>query len=157
DYRKLPLEIRGLFNVADPDYLSDVFENVKPLVTQRDGPDCEEPDGPVDQLGIFIERGIEVPDDGEDNDSEEPVRGGRGFHNTIHEYLGSREGRSAAGAEMNKLRKSLFNDYFWSLHLWIDGQYGRLLENLGQRFETGAQAPGDPMDTMKKSMHDRMR
>ena len=64
---------------------------------------------------------------------------------------------SAAGAEMNKLRKSLFNDYFWSLHLWIDGQYGRLLENLGQRFETGAQAPGDPMETMKKSMHDRMR
>jgi hypothetical protein len=58
---------------------------------------------------------------------------------------------------MNSLRKSLFNDYFWSLHLWIDGQYGRLVENLGQEFETSREAPGDPMDAMHKATHDRMK
>jgi hypothetical protein len=43
-----------------------------------------------------------------------------------------------------------YNDYFWSLHFWIDGQYGRLLENLGSPFETSRLAPGDPMDAMKQ-------
>jgi len=104
-------------------------------------------DRPGHGLGRIIEPGLK---------SGPP--GGRGFHNSIHEYLGSRERKSATGAEMNKLRKSLYNDYFWSLHLWIDGQYGRLLENLGKKFDTGRQAPGDPMDTMHRdttAMHKR--
>ena len=42
---------------------------------------------------------------------------------------------------MNKLRNSMFNDYFWSLHLWIDGQYGRLVELGGQRLETDGLDP----------------
>ncbi|HMC62236.1 MAG TPA: hypothetical protein VKJ01_23780, partial [Candidatus Solibacter sp.] len=99
--------------------------------------DADRNDGPVDMLGRFIERGV-----------EEGPPNGEGFHNTIHEYLGAREGKSATGAEMNKLRNSLYNEYFWSLHLWIDGQYGRLLENLGGKFETSPQAPGDPMAMM---------
>ena len=66
---------------------------------------------------------------------------GSGFHETIHEYLASREGRAAQGAEMNKLTNSRFNDYFWSMHLWIDGQYGRLLENARQPFDTSALDP----------------
>jgi hypothetical protein len=139
--KELPPEIRSLFSYADPDYLRDVFAEVKKRVEVHDaggsGEDANRNDGPVDTLGRFIERGV-----------EKGVPRGEGFHNTIHEYLGAREGRSATGAEMNKLRNSMFNDHFWSLHLWIDGQYGRLLENLGEEFETSPQAPGDPMAAM---------
>jgi hypothetical protein len=163
--RDLPLEIRSLFSYADPDYLRDVFAGVKKRVEVHaaggSGGDANRNDGPVDKLGRFIERGV---------DKGSPH--GEGFHNTIHEYLGAREGKSATGAEMNKLRNSLFNDHFWSLHLWIDAQYGRLLENLGEQFETSAQPPGDPMAvmamgssmgsmpttaSMQKAMHRRMR
>jgi hypothetical protein len=129
-YQLLPQEIRGMFSVTDPQYLSQVFAGVHDR-TRADGRDA------VDQLGMFIERGVE-PD--------EEVHG-EGFHNTMHEYLGSREGKSAAGAEMNKLRNSLFNEYFWSLHLWIDAQYGRLLVHLGERFDTSPLDPEMAMGT----------
>jgi hypothetical protein len=138
DLKELPTEIRALFSFADKNYLREVFAGVKERVevnaAREKGDDPYRDDGPVDELGKFIEQRV--------NAGEPP--NGRGFHNTIHEYLGSREGVSATGAEMNKLRNSLFNDYFWSLHLWIDGQYGRLLENLGVPFDTSALAPGDP-------------
>jgi len=150
DPKKLPQEIRALFSYADKKYLEQVFRGVTALVAApASGGDPYRDNGPVDKLGAFIERGV----------PSGPPRG-RGFHNTIHEYLGSREGRSATGAEMNKLRKSLFNDYFWSLHLWIDGQFGRLLENLGAPFETGPEQPGDPMAdmaAMRMATHGRMK
>ena len=69
------------------------------------------------------------------------VRPANGFHDTMHAYLAAREGKAAQGAEMNKLNDSRFNDYFWSLHLWVDSQYGRLLEKLRQTFDT---TPLDP-------------
>jgi hypothetical protein len=149
DPKALPQEIRALFSYADGHYLHDVFDGVKRLVETAGGErgeDAYRDDGPIDKLGRFIEAGA----------PSGPPKG-RGFHNTIHECLGSREGRSATGAEMNELRHSLFNDYFWSLHLWMDGQYGRLLENLGEKFETGREEPGDPMDAMQKAMHGRMK
>jgi hypothetical protein len=137
DPKELPTEIRALFSFADKNYLRDVFTGVQERVevdaAHEKGDDPYRDNGPVDELGKFIERGVK---------SGAPH--GRGFHNTIHEFLASREGRSATGAEMNKLRNALFNDYFWSLHLWMDGQYGRLLENLGSPFETAPLAPGDP-------------
>ena len=59
----------------------------------------------------------------------------------MHEFLAAREGRAAQEAEMNKLNYSRFNDYFWSLHLWIDGQYGRLLEKRKLEFVTSELDP----------------
>ena len=130
DYHQLPQEIRGMFSETDPQYLAEVYAGV------QDRTKAEDRDA-VDKLGMFIERGV---------DPNEKVHG-EGFHNTTHEYLGSREGKAAAGAEMNKLRNSLFNDYFWSLHLWIDAQYGRLLQHLNQPFETSALSPDMAMST----------
>jgi hypothetical protein len=127
-FQNLPQEIRGMFSETDPNYLGQVFEGVQTRVHAAAG-------DAVDKLGIFIERGVE---EGKRID-------GAGFHNTIHEYLGSREGKAAAGAEMNKLRNSMFNDYFWSLHFWIDAQYCRLLQYLGQPVDT---SPLDPRDAM---------
>jgi hypothetical protein len=130
DYRLLPQEIRGMFSETDPQYLSLVFAGVHDRI-------AEDKKDPVDELGRFIERGVETG---------EEVRG-EGFHNTMHDYLGSREGKAATGAEMNKLRSSMFNDYFWSLHLWIDAQYGRLLQHLNQPFDTSPLYPEMAMGT----------
>ena len=138
DPAKLPHEIVGLLKVTDPEYLNLVFEGVQRLVE----PNEKRLGDAVDDLGRFIEIGVEP--------GERPD--GSGFHDTMHEYLGAHERRSAQGAEMNKLGASRFNDYFWSIHLWIDGQYGRLLEKRGQKFDT---SPLDPktidMCTAKKA------
>jgi hypothetical protein len=122
----LPHEIVGMFKVTDPEYLGLVFAGVKRLVETKVG----KVDDAVDKLGRFIERGVKTgqPD-------------GSGFHDTMHEYLAAREGRAAQGAEMNKLTKSRFNDYFWNLHFWIDAQYGRLLEERKEKFETSGLDP----------------
>jgi len=120
DPTKLPREIIGMFAVSDPDYLGLVFAGVKKLVAATDG----SVNDAVDALGRYIEMGVmSGPPDGS------------GFHNTMHAYLASHEGRAARGAEMNRLAASRFNDYFWSLHLWIDGQYSRLLANRGQQVD----------------------
>ncbi len=131
DPTKLPHEIIGMLKVTDPEYLGLVFAGVKRLIK----PNEKKVDEAVDSLGRFIEQGVKAgkPD-------------GSGFHETIHEYLAAREGMAARGAEMNKLRNSRFNDYFWSLHLWIDAQYGRLLEKRGEKFDTS------PLDPEKTSM-----
>jgi hypothetical protein len=126
DPGKLPHEIIGMLKVTDPEYLGLAFSGVKRLVETYDGTVNDA----VDALGIFIEHGVK---EGEPN--------GSGFHETIHEFLAAREGRAAVGAEMNKLNNARFNDYFWSLHLWIDAQYGRLLERRGQSFDTAELDP----------------
>jgi hypothetical protein len=126
DPGSLPHEIVGMFLITDPDYLDLVFAGVKRLIE----PNNAKVDDAVDELGRFIEQGVKSgPPDGS------------GFHDTMHAYLAAREGRAAQGAEMNKLNDSRFNDYFWSLHLWIDSQYGRLLERRGQVFDTSALDP----------------
>lgn len=132
---KLPEDIRSLFGQFDADFLDAVYRGVK---ARRDGPKGNRNADPIDELGRFIERGVKK--------GEEPD--GRGFHNTIHDYLGARERKSAWGAEMNRLANSRFNDYFWSLHLWINAQYGRTLENLGQPFDWSAQPPEEPARSM---------
>jgi hypothetical protein len=122
----LPHEIVGMFQVTDPEYLGLVFAGAKRLVEAKDG----KVDAAVDELGRFIEQGVKTgPPDG------------AGFHDTIHEFLAAREGLAAQGAEMNKLTEARFNDYFWSMHLWINAQYGRLLENLHQPFDTSGLDP----------------
>jgi hypothetical protein len=122
----LPHEIVGMFLITDPKYLGQVFDGVKWLV-ERSNANVNDA---VDELGRFIEKGVK---------SGPPH--GSGFHDTMHAYLAAREGKAAQGAEMNKLNNSRFNDYFWSLHLWIDSQYGRLLENRKQVFDTSALDP----------------
>jgi hypothetical protein len=117
----LPHEVVGMLQVTDPEYLGLVFSGVKRLVETKDGTVNDA----VDALGRFIEQGVKTP-----------PPDGSGFHETMHEYLAAREGRAAQGAEMNKLNNARFNDYFWSLHLWIDAHYGRLLEKRGQLFDT---------------------
>jgi hypothetical protein len=130
DFDKLPHEIVGMFNVTDPDFLKSVFDGVKSRIANANCNRLTEPNGAIDDLGRFIERGVDLS-------SDPPQRpNGSGFHNTLHEYLAAREGWAAQGAEMNQLRNSMYNDYFWSLHLWIDGQYGRLLEKCGKPFNT---------------------
>ena len=126
DPYKLPHEIVGMLKVTDPDYLGLVFDGVKRLVEPND----KKVNDAVDDLGRFIEQGVKT---GEPD--------GSGFHETMHEFLAAREGRAAQGAEMNKLNNSRFNDYFWSLHLWIDAQYGRLLEKRGLKFDTSELDP----------------
>jgi hypothetical protein len=121
----LPQEIVGTFNVTAPHYLQDVFKGVRDRVCNSD---CGRLKAAIDELGRFIERGVDLK---ANPDAE--VKG-QGFHNTLHEYLAAREGLAARGAEMNQLRASMFNDYFWSMHLWIDAQYGRLLERGGEKF-----------------------
>jgi hypothetical protein len=128
----LPHEIVGMFNVTDPTYLRKVFDGVRERVRKADSANPKEA---IDALGRFIERGITL------GDGKYRTSDGSGIHNTLHEYLGAREGKAAQGAEMNKLRNSMFNDYFWSLHLWIDGHYGRLLKQLGQPFNTDGLDP----------------
>ncbi|MBZ5625883.1 MAG: hypothetical protein LAQ69_45420 [Acidobacteriia bacterium] len=137
DPGSLPHEIVGMLNVTDPDFLGKVFAGVKDRTGRNPNfnVDCRTLDDAVDKLGMFIERGI----DRKANPNQVPD--GSGFHNTMHEFLASREGKAAQGAEMNKLRNSMFNDYFWSLHLWIDGQYGRLLEHCGQGFNSSGLDP----------------
>jgi hypothetical protein len=49
----------------------------------------------------------------------------------------------------NKLRSSMFNEHFWSLHLWIDGHYGRLHQRCEFEFETGPLDPNQASMTMK--------
>ena len=133
DPTRLPQEIVGMFSATDPDFLAKAFEGVKARRSDR-----RELVLSVDNLGRYIERGI----DRKQNPAAEPD--GSGLHNTLHEYLGSLERNSAPGAEMNKLRNSVFNEHFWSMHFWIDSQYGILLENCGLRFYT---SPLDPAKT----------
>jgi hypothetical protein len=140
----LPREITGMFIVTDPEFLGLVFDGVRKLNGRQPTIDCGKIDDCVDNLGRFIERGID-----RSTYPEQPVDGS-GFHNTIHEFLAAREGKSASGAEMNRLRNSMFNDHFWSLHLWIDGQYGRLLERCGKEFNTEGLSP-DHTDMMTHS------
>ena len=129
--KALPEEIRGLFEV-DYDYLDRVFDGV---AERTRGADRAQIEGAVDELGRFLERGI--------NQHQHPDRepDGSGFHNTLHTYLGAKEGPDGQGAEMSRLRNSVFNVHFWSLHLWIDAQYGRLLERSGLPFYTDALPP----------------
>jgi hypothetical protein len=122
----LPHEIIGMLAVTDPNYLGLVFNGVHRLIQAANN----KLDDAVDNLGRYIEQGVKT---GEPD--------GSGFHDTMHEFLAAREGRAAQGAEMNKLANSRFNEYFWGLHLWIDGQYGRLLEKHGHKFVT---TPLDP-------------
>jgi hypothetical protein len=121
----LPHEIVAMFS-ATPDYLNDVFKGVEDRTRKVDGVDFKDA---VDELGQFIERGQDL----RTNTYQEHK--GTGFHNTLHEYLAARERRAAQGAEMNKLRNSMYNDYFWSLHLWIDRQYERLFQSYGKAKE----------------------
>jgi hypothetical protein len=121
----LPREIVGMFSAA-PDYLKDVFKGVEDRTRKVDGVDFNDA---VDELGQFIERGQDL------RTSTYQEHKGSGFHNTLHEYIAAHEGRSAQGAEMNKLRNSMYNDYFWSLHLWIDRQYARLFQSYGKEKE----------------------
>lgn len=130
DYSKLPPEIIDLFRLF-PNYLKDAFSHVKEFVALK----------AIDELGIFIERG------------EHPIPDGDGIHNLVHEYLGSKEGGFAAGAEMNKLRDSMYNDYFWSLHLWIEGQYQRAVEKAGGVFDTSQLDPESTGCNTAKNHH----
>jgi len=137
DHRNLPREIVGMLNVTDPNFLELAFAGVQ----QRTSPKLDissesEVSEAIDDLGMFIERGV--------NQKKDEKVNGSGFHNTVHVFLGSREGKAARGAEMNRLRNSLFNDYFWSLHLWIDGQYGRLLKHCNKDFNN---RPLDPEES----------
>jgi hypothetical protein len=122
----MPHEIIGMLAVTDPNYLELVFDGVPRLIQASNN----KLDDAVDDLGRYIEQGVKrgQPD-------------GSGFHDTMHAYLAAREGRAAQGAEMNKLANSRFNEYFWGLHLWIEGQYGRLLEKHGHKLIT---TPLDP-------------
>ncbi len=130
DPDRLPHEIKSIFSVTDPDYLRLVFCGVGRL-TQRDPVlSLEGRDGAIDRLGRFIERGVA---------EGEPIDGS-GFHDTMHEFIAAHERKAAQGAEMNKLNKARFNDYFWSLHLWIESQYERLVRAYGAEFDT------DPLD-----------
>jgi hypothetical protein len=133
DPYSLPEEVQDLFRNTDrPDYLQLVFSGVKQRTARQNAVSFADA---VDNLGRFIETG---------DDNKTP---GSGFHDTIHEYLGSKEGGFARGAEMNKLRPSMNNDYFWSLHLWIDGQYQRLAEAYGEKLLS------DPIPPEKADMH----
>jgi hypothetical protein len=124
DPEGLPREIVGLFRVSDPNFLASAFDGVRVRVTR----DVDE--AAIDDLGRFIERGIDL----QKTPGRQPD--GSGLHNTMHEYLAAHERKAAKGAEMNKIFNSRFNEYFWAMHLWIDGQYGRLLERGGQTFDT---------------------
>jgi len=128
NYRQLPREIVGMLNVTDDRFLCLAFSTVQTLTRAASNLNTA-----IDKLGNFIERGV--------NQRNREIVNGSGFHNTMHDYLASREGKAAQGAEMNKLDRSRFNDYFWSLHLWIDAQYGRLLKRSGQDFNTTALCP----------------
>ncbi len=134
DPADLPHEIVGMFSVTDPDYLQLAFRGVKSL-TQRD-PDLrlDGPDGAIDRLGRFIERGVV---------EGEPIDGS-GIHDTMHEFIAAHERKAAQGAEMNKLDNARFNDYFWSLHLWIEAQYARLVQAYGKDLDM---SPLDPETT----------
>lgn len=135
DWNKLPQEIRAMFSLKDPHYLEDVFGGAKTR-TKANGKGGGDP---IDDLGQFLEHGVKPG---------KPVNG-EGFHNTLHEYLGSREGKAAAGAEMNNLVNARYNDYFWSLHLWIDAQYGRLLKKINEPFDVSPLDPDKAMFTKK--------
>jgi len=128
----LPHEIVGMFGVTDPTYLRKVFDGINQRVDKPASTDYKDA---IDALGRFVERGVTL------REGSRQTADGSGFHNTLHEYLGAREGKAAQGAEMNKLRNSMFNDYFWSLHLWIDGHYGRLLTRFKQPFNTDGLDP----------------
>jgi hypothetical protein len=124
---KLPDEIHNLFrNTNRPDYLTLVFEGVKKRVRLDPGKTFTKA---ADDLGRFIEKG---------DDNKTP---GSGFHDTLHQYLGSMEGGFAKGAEMNKLRESMNNDYFWQLHTWIDAQYVALALKYSKQLPVEALAP----------------
>ena len=129
---KLPGEVHDLFRATNrPDYLSLVFKGVKDRVEKTNGKAFALA---ADDLGRFIERG----------DDKTP---GSGFHDTLHQYLGSKEGGFAKGAEMNKLRASMNNDYFWQIHKWINGQYQRLATNYSKTFNV------KPLSPQKAMMH----
>jgi hypothetical protein len=121
-----------MFSVTDPDYLRLAFCGVEKLTKKDPDLALEGPDGAIDRLGRFIERGVREGD---------PIDGS-GFHDTMHEFIAAHERKAAQGAEMNKLNKSRFNDYFWSLHLWIEAHYARLLQAYGQKLDTTPLDPG---------------
>jgi hypothetical protein len=130
DYNKLPGEIINLFSQTAPNYLAEVFDGVYKRIQASTLATAA---AAIDDLGQFIEHPAKQPD----------VRGA-GFHDTLHDYLGSKEGGFAKGAEMNKLRAAMYNDYFWSLHDWIDGQYQRISAKCTQPFSS---KPLDPTST----------
>jgi hypothetical protein len=122
DYTKLPAEVINLFSVTGSRYLEYAFDGVHKRIQ---APTPEAASDAIDDLGQFIEHA-----------SKDPRVRGAGFHDTLHDYLGSKEGGFAKGAEMNKLRASMFNDYFWELHYWIDAQYQRISERWKRRFDS---------------------
>jgi hypothetical protein len=135
DPRKLPHEIVGMFNVTDPEYLRLAFRGIEERTKRKPGVSLAEA---IDILGMFIEHGVR---------KGEPD--GSGFHETMHEFIAAHERMAAQGAAMNKIIDARFNDYFWSIHLWIDGQYGRLLLAYKAEFDT---SPLDP-DTAEMFTH----